>query len=93
VAVEVRREVGGGGVRIVPADRVQDVDAVAPKLLGGNGQRILPGWTSPRLTQSSTLVSRTRLLPIGLPPNACSRLAVARTLSVTSTDLPVSRPA
>ena len=35
-----------------------------------------PGWTRPRLTQSSTLVSLTRLLPIGLPPNACSRCGV-----------------
>ena len=34
-----------------------------------------PGWTRPRFTQSSTLVSLTRLLPIGLPPNACSRPA------------------
>ena len=35
-----------------------------------------PRWTRPRLTQSSTLVSLTRLLPIGLPPNACSRCGV-----------------
>ena len=93
VAAQVCREVGSGAVGVVAADRVQDIDAVAAQLLRSDMQRVLPGLTRPRLTQSSTLVSLTRLLPIGLPPNACRRWAFARTSSVTSTDLPVSRPA
>ena len=43
VAAQVGREVGGGAVGVVAADRVQDVDPVAAQLLGGHVQRVLPG--------------------------------------------------
>ena len=43
VAAQVRREVGGGAVGVVAADRVQDVDTVAAQLLGSHVQRVLPG--------------------------------------------------
>ena len=43
VAAQVGREVGGGAVGVVAADRVQDVDTVAAQLLGGHVQRVLPG--------------------------------------------------
>ena len=43
VAAEVGREVGGGAVGVVPADRVEDVDTVAAQLLGGDVQWVLPG--------------------------------------------------
>ena len=41
VAAQVGREVGGGAVGVVAADGVQDVDAVAAQLLGGDVQRVL----------------------------------------------------
>ena len=43
VAAQIGREVGGGAVGVVAADRVQDVDTVAAQLLGGHVQRVLPG--------------------------------------------------
>ena len=39
--VQVCREVGCRAVRVVTADRVQDVDAVALELLGGDVERVL----------------------------------------------------
>ena len=41
VAAQICREIGGGSVGVVPADCVQDIDAVAAQLLGGDVQRIL----------------------------------------------------
>jgi hypothetical protein len=41
VLVQVGREVGGGGVGVVAADGVQDVDAVGGELLGRDLQRVL----------------------------------------------------
>ena len=41
VGVQVGREVGGGAVGVVAADRVQDVDAVAGELLGRDVQGVL----------------------------------------------------
>ena len=42
VHLQVRREVGGGRVRVVAADRVKDVDLVLLELLGGDGEGVLP---------------------------------------------------
>ena len=42
-----------------------------------------PSLTSPRLTQSLTLVSLTRLLPMGEPPKVCSNPAFSRISGVT----------
>ena len=51
-----------------------------------------PSLTSPRLTQSATLVSFTRLLPIGLPPCWVSTSARLRTSGVTGIDTPFKSP-
>jgi hypothetical protein len=48
-SLQVGREVGGGRVRVVAADRVQDVDAVAGQLLGGDLERVLPLRDEPAL--------------------------------------------
>ena len=85
VLLQVGREVGGGGVGVVAADGVQDVHAVGRQLVGGHLQRVLAlGFTRLRFTRSSALVSLTRLLPIGDPPNRRRTPAPARTSSVTS---------
>jgi hypothetical protein len=51
-----------------------------------------PSATSPRFTQSATLVSLTRELPIGEPPEATSTRAVLRASASTTTESPVSKP-
>ena len=51
-----------------------------------------PSWTSPRLTQSATLVSLTRELPIGLPPVPVEQVCLLTNGRVTSTERPVSNP-
>jgi hypothetical protein len=43
IAAQVRREVCGGAVGVVAADRVQHVDTVAAQLLGGHVERVLAG--------------------------------------------------
>ena len=47
---------------------------------------------SPRFTQSLTLVSFTRLLPIGEPPCFVSTIAFLRTSGVTGIDSPLRSP-
>ncbi len=93
VLPQVGGEVGRGGVGVVAADGVQHVDAVGGELLGRHLQRRPgPPATSPCFTQSAVLVSLTRQLPIGEPPNRCSTPARARVSSSTTTLSPVSSP-
>ena len=82
-ALQVRRQIRGGGVGVVTADGVQDVDTVGRAARPRPASASWPPSISPRLTRSAMLVSLTRLLPIGLPPNLCSRWAPARTSGVT----------
>ena len=49
VAAEVGREIGRGAVGVVAADGVEDVDTVAPQLLGRDGQRVLARLDEPSL--------------------------------------------
>jgi len=76
---EERGEVGGGGVGVVAANGVEDIDAVFDELVGSG---LLQGLgllsTKPRFTQSLRLVSSTRLLPMGLPPWRWRMEAAAR---------------
>ena len=51
VAGEVGGQVGGGGVGVVPADRVQHVDAVGGELLGGDRQSVLTLLDQPAADQ------------------------------------------
>ena len=48
---------------------MQNIDAVFDSLVSGDFLRVLSFLDEPRLRQSLTLVSFTRLLPIGEPPN------------------------
>ena len=64
---QVGGQVGSRGVGVVATDGVQDVNAILGQLVGGPSTGPDPS-TKPRFTQSATLVSLTRLLPIALPP-------------------------
>ena len=41
VAAQIGRQIGGGAVGVVAADRMEDVDPVAAELLGGDVERVL----------------------------------------------------
>ena len=94
VAAQVRREVGGGAVGVVAADRVQDVDPVAAQLFGGDVQRVLALLDQAALDA----VRDVGELDPAVADRACRRTraaggALARTSAVTSTESPLSSPA
>ena len=94
VVAEIGGKVGRRGVGVVAADGVEDGDAVLGELLGRDLRAgFSPSLTRPRFTQSATLVSLTRLLPIGEPPCAVQDMRAGRALSaVTAIESPSSRP-
>ncbi len=85
VLVEVGGQVGGGGVGVVAADGVQDVDAVGLRSCSAaNSRGSTPSSTRPRSTRFFALVSLTRELPIGEPPKTRRTPACLRPSSSTT---------